>query len=249
MKLTLPAAKAWSIGWWGYPGHKGQDYGWGDGDQVLAAAPGTVVEVYGGGGDNGGFGNRVVIQHAPDVYTTYNHLATGTILVSVGQSLSRGQRLATMGATGRATGKHLHFELELGGRGPAYRVDPAPYFTRDLPGTLPDGRPAQIKPAERPEEEDEDMPQILKRADGKDWSRLDPKTGTDLQPGQSRPSRLDSRVTVYRGFEATADKTVGDAWGRIYCRAYRNAPQTLQRDDYIAAQREATRYSLEIGEA
>lgn len=248
MRLTLPAAKWWHIGWMGYPGHKGQDTGWGSGDRVVAAAPGTVVEVYKGGGYNGGFGNRIVLEHAPGVYTTYNHLLTGSILLRGGATVARGQEIARMGSTGLSTAKHLHFELELGGRGPAYRVDPAPYFSRDLPGTLPEQRPAQTRPADPPEEED-DMPIILRRADNKDYSRLDPKIGTDLKPGQSRPSKLDKRVTVYRGFEATADKTVGEAWGRVYCRAYQSVPTTLQKAHYEAAQREATRLSLEIGGA
>ena len=167
MKLSLPAAKTWHTGWMGYPGHRGQDFGWGDGDQVLAAAPGTIVEVYAGGGYNGGWGNRVVIEHAPGVNTTYNHLATGTIAVTVDQTVARGQLLARMGATGNVTGKHLHFELELGGRGPAFRVDPAPFFTKDLPGTSGDTTPASGQ------EEDEDMAKnsalaYKRQADGKE---------------------------------------------------------------------------------
>lgn len=133
--LTLPAAKVWHSGWDEPRGHKGQDFGWGAGDQVLAAAPGVVVEVYGGGGYNGGWGNRVVISHGGKNYTTYNHLATGTIGVGAGDLVARGQHIATMGSTGLSTAKHLHFELELGGRGAGYRTDPEPYYTADLPGT------------------------------------------------------------------------------------------------------------------
>lgn len=134
-KLTLPAAKKWHSGWGEPAGHKGQDTGWGDGEEVLAAAPGTVVEIYSGGGYNGGWGNRVVISHGGNNYTTYNHLASGSILVRNGQTVSRGQRIATMGNTGESTAKHLHFELEVGGRGSGYRVDPEPYYNKDLPGT------------------------------------------------------------------------------------------------------------------
>lgn len=147
MRLSLPAAKRWHSGWGSYPGHRGQDFGWGAGDQVVAAAPGRVVEVYGRGGHNGGFGNRVVIQHTSSAYTTYNHLATGTITVSVGQTVTRGQLIARMGSTGKSTAKHLHFELELGGRGAAYRVDPAPYYNRDLPGTPVINNQQAAKPA------------------------------------------------------------------------------------------------------
>ena len=111
--------------------HSGQDYGWGSGDQVLAAAPGRVIYVYRGGGYNQGWGNRVIVEHAPGVRTTYNHLATGTVLVNVGDTVTAGPRIGTMGDTGKVNGRHLHFELYLDG----VRVDPEPYFSRDLPGT------------------------------------------------------------------------------------------------------------------
>lgn len=116
-------------GWWGsYAGHKGLDYGFLKADpartqQVYAAYAGTVVSVYGGGDYNGGWGNRIIVEHAPGVRTTYNHLKTGTILVSQGQHVTTGQKLATMGATGKVTGVHLHWELYLNGE----RVDPRPY--------------------------------------------------------------------------------------------------------------------------
>lgn len=116
-------------GWWeSYPGHKALDYGWLNADpartqQVYAAYAGTVVSAYNGGGDNGGWGNRVVIEHAPGVRTTYNHMRTGSVLVSQGQTVATGQKIGTMGATGRVTGVHLHWELYIDG----VRVDPRPY--------------------------------------------------------------------------------------------------------------------------
>lgn len=115
-------------GWGSYAGHKGLDYGWLNADpartrQVYAAYEGAVVSVYGGGGYNEGWGNRVIIEHAPGVRTTYNHLLTGSILVSQGQHVATGQKIGTMGATGRVSGVHLHWELYLNG----VRVDPQPY--------------------------------------------------------------------------------------------------------------------------
>lgn len=115
--------------WWGsYAGHKGLDYGWRFADpdrtrRVYAAYEGTAVSVYAGGDYNEGWGNRVIIEHAPGVRTTYNHLATGTILVAQGQRVGTGQHIATMGDTGRVSGVHLHWELYIDG----VRVDPRPY--------------------------------------------------------------------------------------------------------------------------
>lgn len=141
MKLTRPANKDTSNPW-APPGapvtlatHRGADFGWGNGDQILAALEGEVISIYGSGGDNGGWGNRVILDHGHSIYTAYNHIATGTFGVSKGQRVGTSQQLARMGETGRADGKHLHFELMLGGSGPANRVDPAPYFSIDLPGT------------------------------------------------------------------------------------------------------------------
>ncbi|WP_100813006.1 M23 family metallopeptidase [Microbacterium lacus] len=144
MKLIRPAKKDFSNPWKpaGAPvtraTHRGLDFGWGSGDEITAAAPGKVVAVYNGGGYNGGWGNRVVIDHGNGIFTSYNHMATNTIQVRVGQQVGAGAFLGRMGATGetgKPPAKHLHFELMLGGSGPANRVDPAPYFGIDLPGT------------------------------------------------------------------------------------------------------------------
>lgn len=135
MRLILPANQQMHNGFrpYGDPGgrHSGQDYGWASGDVVKAAADGVVVSAYGGGGYNGGWGNRIIVEHAPGVRTTYNHLAPGTLTVKAGDRVSAGQKLGIMGTTGKVTGKHLHFELYLAG----VRVDPAPYFSTALPGT------------------------------------------------------------------------------------------------------------------
>ncbi len=118
--------------------HSGEDTGHASGGDVLVAAPGVVVSVYDDDGFNQGWGNRVVIRHAPGVHTTYNHFDAGDrIRVKVGQSVAAGLYLGDMGSTGTSTGDHLHFELEIGGRGPQFRVDPRPYFSKHLPGTAP----------------------------------------------------------------------------------------------------------------
>ncbi len=61
------------------------------------------------GGWNGGYGNYVVIQHGNGTQTLYAHATS--ILVSVGQQVTQGQTIATVGRTGRATGNHLHIEV------------------------------------------------------------------------------------------------------------------------------------------
>jgi murein DD-endopeptidase MepM/ murein hydrolase activator NlpD len=68
----------------------------------------------------GGWGKLVVVAHADGVRTLYAHLSS--IAVRVGARVGTGDRLGAVGATGDATGPHLHFEVRL--RGAA--VDPRP---------------------------------------------------------------------------------------------------------------------------
>ena len=75
---------------------------------ILAAAAGTVV-VARSGGWNGGYGSYVVIQHENGTQTLYAHASS--VLVSQGQLVAQGQPIAVVGATGRSTGAHLHFEV------------------------------------------------------------------------------------------------------------------------------------------
>ena len=111
--------------------HSGLDYAHGKGYSVKASAPGTVVEISNNGSFNQGWGNRVVLDHGNGIRTSYSHFRSGTINVSLGQSVSTGQLLGTMGSTGTTTGDSLHFELYLNW----HRINPEPYFTQDLPGT------------------------------------------------------------------------------------------------------------------
>lgn len=75
---------------------------------ILAAAAGTVV-VARPSGWNGGYGSYIVIQHSNGTQTLYAHASA--VLVSQGQSVAQGQAIAVVGATGRSTGTHLHFEV------------------------------------------------------------------------------------------------------------------------------------------
>jgi murein DD-endopeptidase MepM/ murein hydrolase activator NlpD len=97
--------------------HAGIDLTAARGTSVGAAAAGRVVFA---GFAAGGWGNLVVVAHASGVRTMYAHLSGFT--VRLGEAVGTGAPLGTVGATGRATGPHLHFEVRV--RGAA--VDPRP---------------------------------------------------------------------------------------------------------------------------
>lgn len=81
--------------------------GTGKGSPIYAAGDGVVVTAERGTGSAWSLGNYVVIRHANNIYTQYAHM--DRISVSVGQSVSKGKVVGTMGETGHATGVHLHF--------------------------------------------------------------------------------------------------------------------------------------------
>jgi murein DD-endopeptidase MepM/ murein hydrolase activator NlpD len=94
---------------WGTRMHEGTDMAGAYGTAIHATADGTVVHA---GWDNG-YGRLVKIQHAFGIETRYAHLSD--IHVSVGQKVSRGDRIGDMGNSGRSTGTHLHYEIRIGG--------------------------------------------------------------------------------------------------------------------------------------
>lgn len=95
--------------------HYGVDIGNKRGTPIIAAASGKVVKtlsycVEGKSSCGGRYGNYVEILHSNGTKTMYAHLSK--VSVSVGQSVSQGQQIGTMGSTGRSTGSHLHFEIQ-----------------------------------------------------------------------------------------------------------------------------------------
>jgi len=90
-------------------GWNGIDLGAARGTPVYAAAGGVVIISRSNGWWNGGYGNYVVITHNNGSQTLYSHLRSA--IISFGQNVSRGQLIGYVGATGRATGPHLHFEV------------------------------------------------------------------------------------------------------------------------------------------
>jgi len=89
---------------WSSGSHTGIDLHAASGTTVHAVGMGTVVEA----GWGGAYGNNVVIKMNDGTYTQYAHLSS--LSVSVGQSVTPGQRIGLSGATGNVTGPHLHFE-------------------------------------------------------------------------------------------------------------------------------------------
>jgi Peptidase family M23/Putative peptidoglycan binding domain len=97
--------------------HPGLDLTAGAGTPVGAAAPGRVIFA---AFDSSGYGNLVEVAHGGGVVSMYAHLSS--FAVHVGQNVATGTRVGRVGATGEATGPHLHFEVRV--RGAA--VDPLP---------------------------------------------------------------------------------------------------------------------------
>jgi len=91
--------------------HLGTDLGAGCGGSIYAAHSGTVVYA----GWNGVYGNFIRIDHGGGVETEYGHIMNGGIKVRYGQSIGVGTRIAQAGATGMATGCHLHFGVRVNG--------------------------------------------------------------------------------------------------------------------------------------
>ena len=82
-----------------------------DGAAIVAAGDGTVIYA----GYRGGYGNTVMIDHGDGVVTLYAHQRSGGIKVGNGESVSKGERIGTVGSTGYSTGAHLHFEVRVNG--------------------------------------------------------------------------------------------------------------------------------------
>jgi murein DD-endopeptidase MepM/ murein hydrolase activator NlpD len=92
--------------------HTGVDFATEEGTPVLAAKDGRVKKIN-LNTDNSGFGNYVEISHPNDIVTLYGHLSE--IKVSENQILKKGDLIGLVGSTGRSTGSHLHFEVQVAG--------------------------------------------------------------------------------------------------------------------------------------
>lgn len=102
---------------------------------IVAHTEGQVVAARNNctGFESGGsYGNYVKIKHSNGYYTLYAHMAYGSIKVSKGQKVNKGQVLGYMGATGTAYGGHLHFEVR---NTSDVRIDPTSYLDANLPNS------------------------------------------------------------------------------------------------------------------
>lgn len=109
-----------------YRAHLGTDFGANHGTRVLATGDGTIRFA----GRNGGYGNFIEIRHPGGYVTRYAHLNRFARGIARGRRVTQGQVIGYVGATGLATGPHLHYEFRRGGRA----LNPARV---DLPGGPP----------------------------------------------------------------------------------------------------------------
>lgn len=122
------------------------------GSEVVASYVGTVIDIFTGCEHNWGksgnccssWGNFVLLEHSyilasgktVTLYSRYAHLTD--VSVSVGQTVGRGEKIGTVGSTGRSSGPHLDYEILYGGTSPSrtYSVDPYINELLELPEEL-----------------------------------------------------------------------------------------------------------------
>ena len=90
--------------------HRGVDYAAPTGTAIYAAGSGRVIEK----GNKGGYGKTVIIQHPQGITTLYAHMSRFAD-IKVGDKLQQGDVIGYVGATGRVTGPHLHYEFRIDG--------------------------------------------------------------------------------------------------------------------------------------
>jgi murein DD-endopeptidase MepM/ murein hydrolase activator NlpD len=91
--------------------HTGVDFAAPHGTRIVAAADGTVASA----GKRGGYGNAVEIRHGGSITTLYAHLSGFARGIRAGSRVRQGEPIGFVGATGYATGAHLHYEFKIGG--------------------------------------------------------------------------------------------------------------------------------------
>jgi hypothetical protein len=126
--------------------HSGIDLANANGGWIFAASDGRVVS----NGWQSGYGLVIELDHGRGVHTRYAHLSESDQRLSPGARVSSGQAMARMGATGNATGVHLHYEVVVDG----LRVDPLRYGAPPPRPTYvsaepPPAAPVQVSPVTR----------------------------------------------------------------------------------------------------
>lgn len=121
------------------PAHLGIDYAYNNGEPIYASEDGTISFVkkdetrqwlantnsdpfpHPRSLNNADYGNMIKIQHTNGYSTLYAHLKPGSVLVTPGAAVQKGQKIAEVGSTGNSTGNHLHWEL----RKNDFSIDPS----------------------------------------------------------------------------------------------------------------------------
>ncbi|MDR2261430.1 MAG: M23 family metallopeptidase [Azoarcus sp.] len=91
--------------------HRGVDFGAPTGTPVRATSDGTVSFI----GTQRGYGNIIVLRHRGAVNTAYAHLSAFSPNLRTGDTVEQGETIGRVGATGRVTGPHLHYEVRIDG--------------------------------------------------------------------------------------------------------------------------------------
>ena len=103
--------------------HTGMDFTADKGSDVYVTGDGVVEEIE---QKKWGYGNSIIVNHGYGYKTRYAHLSA--IKVKKGQKLKRGELIGLVGSTGKSTGPHLHYEVEVNG----VKVNPIGYYHSDL---------------------------------------------------------------------------------------------------------------------
>lgn len=131
------------------------DFGMPEGTKVCAARGGKIAAAAddetanGAQGKYGGMGNHVKIDHGDGTTGVYMHLKPKSLLVATGDTVMQGDAIALSGVTGNATGPHLHFQVDKGGKSIPVRFDEVEsdggvpqagksYTSRNTPGIPPE---------------------------------------------------------------------------------------------------------------
>ena len=107
--------------------HLGIDLNPGNGYPIQAVADGVVVTAE----TDGALGVHIVIEHSVNgqiVRSIYGHMQFGSMMVAVGDTVTRGQQIGVVGSTGESTGPHLHFGIMIDGA----EVDPLPWLLSNV---------------------------------------------------------------------------------------------------------------------
>jgi murein DD-endopeptidase MepM/ murein hydrolase activator NlpD len=120
--LVWPAPGIITSPFGGRRNHPGIDINGTTGDPVMAAGKGTVILAGMAPAGYSGYGNVVMIDHGGGIATLYAHLSR--VDVTMGQAVQQGDLIGAIGATGMATGPHLHFEVRVNNK----PTDPVPWL-------------------------------------------------------------------------------------------------------------------------